>query len=265
MAVGTTAATNKNTKKPALNLRFAASTEAGIDHCRFTGPDGVMSRSVVLQSSRRCERCQLPLRWCVCPALQQIACPLQIDVLMHHRELWRPSSTGHLIHRTIAGSRQHLWRRERRLTAAEVRAPGRELWILHPKGEPMPVAAAPESVQIVLIDGSWREASAMAQEIGSWGRLVNLPMSGDSRYWLRTQADGGRFSTAEALLFLFKAMGLEDAHAHLFLQFELHVYASLRARGSKEAAQDFLQQSPVGEAFPDLLAQLDVRRPRLAH
>jgi len=129
----------------------------------------------------------------------------------------------------------------------------------------MPAGAKPESVQVLLIDGSWRETSAIAQEIGTWGRLVNLPMSGESRYWLRSQADGGRFSTAEALLFLFKAMGLDAVHAHLSLQFELHVYASLRARGSKETAQAFLQQSPVGAAFPELLAQLDVRRPRLTH
>jgi DTW domain-containing protein YfiP len=181
---------------------------------------------------------------------------------MHHRELWRPSSTGHLINRAIAGSRQHLWRRERHLLAEDVRISGRELWILHPKGESMPSGVEPASVQILLIDGSWRESSAIAQEIGSWGRLVNLPMSGESRYWLRTQADGGRFSTAEALLFLLKAFGLEEAYAHLHAQFELHVYAGLRARGSKAAALSFLQQSPLGATFPKLLAQLDVRRPR---
>jgi DTW domain-containing protein YfiP len=162
----------------------------------------------------------------------------------------------------MAGSRQHLWRRERRLQAEEVKLPGRELWILHPKGEPMPSTTTPESVQVLLIDGSWRESSAIAQEIGSWGRLVSLPMSGESRYWLRTQADGGRFSTAESLLFLLKALGLMEAHAHLFEQFELHVYASLRARGSKEAAIKFLERSPIRLKFPELLSQLDVRRPR---
>jgi DTW domain-containing protein YfiP len=185
-----------------------------------------------------------------------------VDVLIHHRELWRPSSTGHLINRTMEGSRQHLWRRERRLTSAEVSVPDRELWILHPKGEPMPANAQPGAVQVLLIDGSWRETSAIAQEIGTWGRLVNLPMSGESRYWLRTQADGGRFSTAEALLFLLKEFGLNQAHAQLFAQFELHVYASLRARGSKAAALEFLKNSPVGTEFSELLAQLDVRRPR---
>jgi DTW domain-containing protein YfiP len=218
-------------------------------------------RSVVLRSSVRCVRCHLPLRWCICDAHRETAFPLEVDVLIHHRERFRPSSTGNLIQRVVPASRQHLWRRERRLAAAEVQRPGRELWILHPQGE-VPAAGdwRPERVQAVLLDGSWREASAMAQEVRGWGRLVSLPMAGESRYWLRTQADAGRFSTVEALLFLLKNFGLHEAHEILRLQFELHVYASLRSRGSKADALEFLATSPIAAEFPVLIARLDERR-----
>ncbi|HYP16513.1 MAG TPA: DTW domain-containing protein, partial [Opitutus sp.] len=131
----------------------------------------------------------------MCAGLREIVTPLQVEVLKHHREQWRPSSTGHLVQRTVAGARQHVWRRERRMQASEVRVPGRELWVLHPKGEPLPRGARAEDVQVLLIDGAWKEATMMAREITSWGRPVSLPMSGESRYWLRTQQDGGRFST----------------------------------------------------------------------
>lgn len=181
---------------------------------------------------------------------------------MHHRERFRPSSTGNLINRVIPQSRFHLWRRERGMTAAEVRVPGRDLWILHPHGTPAPSGVAPESVQVLLLDGSWSETSAMAQEIGSWGRLVSLPMAGDSRYWLRAQQDGGRFSTIEALLFVLRRFELAEAHDALELQFELHVYASLRARGRRELAAEFLLQSPLRLALPELLAQMNMPRPR---
>jgi hypothetical protein len=63
-------------------------------------------------------------------------------------------------------------------------------------------------------------------------------------------------------LFLLKEFRLMEAHAQLVAQFELHVYASLRARGSKEAALKFLEGSPIRTEFADLLAQLDVPRPR---
>jgi DTW domain-containing protein YfiP len=181
---------------------------------------------------------------------------------MHHRESWRPTSTGHLIHRVLTGSRQHIWRRERGLAAADVRVPGRELWILHPAGPALPAGVPPESAHVLLLDGSWREAKAMAQDVAPWGRLVGLPMAGVSRYWLRTQQDGGRFSTVEALLFLLKAFGLAETHRHVQLQFELHVYASLRARGRKEQAEEFLIESPLMAALPELIAQLNERRPR---
>lgn len=182
---------------------------------------------------------------------------------MHHREEFRWSSTGHLVERVVQPSRRHLWRRERRLSVADIRVPGRELWILHPHGEAAPTGATAEKVQVVLLDGSWSEASTMAREVISWGRLVRLPMDGESRFWLRAQADDSRFSTMESLLYLLRDFGLEREHEALRLQFELHVYAHLRARGHKDRALEFLQTSPIRTAFADLIAQLDIRRPRL--
>lgn len=221
-------------------------------------------RSVVLKQTPRCARCRLPPRWCVCAGHRDVTCPLEIDVLTHHREWFRPSSTSHLIRRVLPASRQHLWRRERQMTVDEIRRPEREVWILHPHGAPMPAEARAEEIQIVLLDGAWRETSTMAQGLGSWGRLVSLPMTGESRYWLRAQADSGRFSTIEALLWVMQALGLSAAHEQVRLQFELHVYANLRARGFVALAEEFLHHSPVPAAFPGLLAQLHLRRPNEA-
>lgn len=87
-------------------------------------------------------------------------------------------------------------------------------------------------------------------------------MTGESRYWLRAQQEGGRFSTVEALLFLLGALGLERERAALEAQFELHVWAGLRARGRKVAAAEFLATSPIRETHVELLARLEQRRPR---
>lgn len=102
----------------------------------------------------------------------------------------------------------------------------------------------------------------MAREVTGWGRLVSLPMTGESRYWLRAKQEGSRFSTAEALLFLLDSFRLEAASAALRLQFELHVYASLRARGQKQRAEEFLETSPLRGAFPEMLAHLNTSRSR---
>lgn len=213
----------------------------------------------------RCGVCRLPHRWCVCAGRETVAVPLAVDVMMHRRERFRPSSTGHLVARVVEGARVHTWEREGQWTAGMLRQPGRELWILHPHGETMPSAPAPDSVQLLLIDGVWTEAAVIAREALRWGRVVNLPMTGQSRYWLRAQQEGGRFSTAEALLHVMRFFGLCSAAEALNRQLELHVYASLRVRGYPARAAEFLRESPIPTAFPELLARLNERRPLEAH
>ena len=222
-----------------------------------------MARSVILQSTVRCERCRLTPRWCICGGYQAVESPLAVDVLMHRREFWRPTSTGHLINRVMPASRRHHFEGGKIPDRAAIMRPERELWILHPRGELLPDDAAPEKLQVLLLDGSWREAAAMTQAVGSWGRLIRLPAAGPSRNALRRQENDGNYSTIESLLFLLAALGQTEAEARLRLQFELHVYAGLRTRGAKALADEFLATSPIREAFPELLAQLHVRRPHL--
>jgi hypothetical protein len=96
----------------------------------------------------------------------------------------------------------------------------------------------------------------MMRDVESWGRRVSLPMAGESRYWLRAQAADDRFSTIEALLFLMKALGMTAEYAQLQVQFELHVYAGLCARGKKAEAANYLFSSPVGETLKGLIPTL---------
>jgi len=187
-----------------------------------------------------------------------------VDVMMHRRERFRPSSSGLVVSRVVEDSRLWVWEREGQWKADALRRPGREVWVLHPHGEPMPSAPSPESVQVVLVDGVWSEAAVIAREALGWGRVVSLPMAGESRYWLRAQQEGGRFSTAEATIHLLRFFGFDAAGEALRRQFELHVYANLRARGLKERAEEFLRGSPAADAFPDLLSRLNERRPLAA-
>lgn len=176
---------------------------------------------------------------------------------MHYCEVHRPSSTGHLIRRLLPEARLYIGGGGRPLDRAALLRPDRELWILHPQGELPPPDARPEAVQALLIDGSWKQASDLLRSITGWGRTVRLPMSGTSRFRLRTQQADHQFSTVEALLFLLEAFGLGPAHHTLRLQFELHVFAGLLARGKQAEARRFLTDSPARDAFPDIIARLD--------
>ncbi|HVZ65348.1 MAG TPA: DTW domain-containing protein [Lacunisphaera sp.] len=220
-----------------------------------------MARSVILESTARCPRCRFTPRWCVCEAERTVTTPLAVDVLIHRRELRRPTSTGRLISRIMPASRAHVYERLIRPEREAIVRPGRELWILHPRGDPAPTGVPPEAVQLLLLDGSWTEAATMLAAVEGWGRRIRVPEAGPSRYWLRGARDGGKLSTIEALIALLGHLGLASEAAELHGQFELHVYAGLRTRGAKVLAEQFLATSTLSREFPELMRRLAERRP----
>jgi len=204
-----------------------------------------MGRSVVLNQTPRCARCFQPGAWCLCAVEDRVTLPFAVDVLMHHAEMLRPTSTGHLIQRLVPDARLQVFRPEGPPDFASVRRPGGTVWILHPLGDDRLPGPPPDNLQVILVDGSWRQASAMLRAIGAWGEKVRLPMSGTSRYWLRSQQGAGQFSTMEALLFLLESFGRKTEALRLRTHFELQVYAGLSVRGDKTRMAAYLESSSV--------------------
>ena len=228
-----------------------------------------MGRSVVLAGAARCPRCTLPPRWCTCDTLPPVETRLSVHVLIHRGEHGKPSSTGRLVGRAVTGAACHVYQRETRFHAAlgfpaDAVEAGRELWILHPCGEPLPASFAPcagparSRPAILLLDGTWRQAGELLRQVEGMGRCVRLTDAGDepSRYWLRDQPAPTQLSTIEALAGVLRAGGEHEAERRLRLHFELHVYATLLARGKREMAERYLGHSPLLTEAPAALARL---------
>ena len=192
--------------------------------------------------------------------MRKVETALAVDVLLHRREVWRPTSTGRLIQRVMPSSRSHVFSQDIPLAPDTVVRADKTLWILHPAGQSLPTQCDPSELQILLLDGSWREAARMRKTVEPWGRLIRLPEGGPSRYRLRSQHAGHMYSTVEALILLLTALGLGDTAAQLRIQFELHVYAGLRSRGAIHEAADFLRESPLENALPEVMRDLQERR-----
>ncbi|MDX2186754.1 MAG: DTW domain-containing protein [Opitutaceae bacterium] len=208
-----------------------------------------MARSVVLKGGPRCERCRQAHRWCVCDGSGPVHTPVALEVLQHSNEVHKPTSTGGLLLREVAGARQRVYCRGEALVPSAWQLPDRELWFLHPNGVTVDSLPAPEALQVVLLDASWSQARLLERECDGVGRRVALPMTGESRYWLRTQNGEGRFSTAEAFLFLLRLLGLNQEADLLSVRFERHVYAGLRARGKLDEARRYVETSSHPQVF----------------
>lgn len=228
-----------------------------------------MGRSVVRAGAARCPRCSLPPRWCTCGLLPPVETRLDVHVLIHRGESRKPSSTGTLITRAVTGATGHVFQRETRFSIAkgfpvDDVAFGRDLWVLHPGGDPLPVSPAVGHTaegphpKILLLDGTWRQAGEMLRSVDRLGRCVRLPDPGaePSRYWLRDQPSPSQLSTAEALMGVFRGFGEPEAERRLRLHFELHVYATLLARGRREMAERYLGHSPLFSEAPEVLDRL---------
>ncbi len=229
-----------------------------------------MGRRVVLAGAARCPRCSLPPRWCVCDAIPPVETQLRVHVLIHRAEQHRPSSTGTLVTRAVAAATRHVYQRATHFFPAsglqrETLDPGRELWILHPSGEPLPAAGPtdePRPPHILLLDGTWRQAGEMLRSVEGMGRCVSLPepAAEPGRYWLRDQPEPTHLSTAEALMGVLKTTGEAAAERRLRLHFELHVYATLLSRGRREMAERYLGHSPLLAEIPEFLDRFHTRR-----
>jgi hypothetical protein len=122
---------------------------------------------------------------------------LPVHVLIHRHEQARPSSTGRLVARVVTGAACHVYQRANRFFPASgvpvaVVEPGRDLWIRHPGGAPLPVSPVAGTTTsdtpqaILLLDGSWRQAGEMLRRwcissaVGLWlARL--LPSCGGGK------------------------------------------------------------------------------------
>jgi DTW domain-containing protein YfiP len=198
-----------------------------------------VGRSVVTKASLRCTGCAQIPRWCICDAMKQLPLPLELAVLIHHTEFYKPTSTGKLIQRIFPSSDLILFKHDLPLPDSRLLGHDKELLILHPFGDPLLVSDDLSQKRFLLLDGNWSQAAGMLKRFEALGRKVSLPMEGDSRFWLREKQAGTRYSTIEALIFLLKHLQHHELAAECQVIFERHVHAGLLARGKKDLAAEY--------------------------
>ena len=211
----------------------------------------------------RCEACNLPALNCLCPYRVRASCGIQVWLLTHPLEQYKPTNTGRLIRDVLPDTRVFTWYRT--LPDAELLAllddPRYAPFVVFPDDQPgyaervVDVERVVERREagripvLILLDGTWRQARKIFRRSDYLARLPVLPLVTErqTRYRLRKPASADHLSTAEVAAELLRQAGEEQAADYLDDYFEVF-------NESYAASRRYIKLTETSPAMQRLLA-----------
>jgi DTW domain-containing protein YfiP len=185
----------------------------------------------------RCPACLLHREVCLCALVPNPPLPVttQLRLVIHRLEARKPTNTGRLAARCLAGSEVIERGHENAPSAELVAAPGTTLLLLFPHADATALTAADGPATLVVPDGTWSQAAKVRRRVPGLAaaRCVTLPPGPPSRYQLRHEAHAHGLATMEAIA---RAIGILDgapAQRALEAVFDEFVDRTLRVRGER--------------------------------
>lgn len=171
---------------------------------------------------RRCQRCLLPLKQCLCETLQPQNARSRFCLVMFDTEPMKPSNTGRLIADILPETEAFQWSRTEPPQAlldlvsspdyqpmvvfpASYASVGREVLTVPPKSGKPPL--------FIMLDGTWTEARKMFRKSPYLDNIpvISVDLSIVSAYRLREAHADGQYCTAEVAAALLALA--DDEHA----------------------------------------------------
>nr|WP_269783552.1 DTW domain-containing protein [Marinibactrum halimedae] len=177
-------------------------------------------------SVQRCLRCQLKMHQCLCQWRLTANSPVDFILILHRKEVLKPTNTGRLIADTFP---KHTYVFEWNRTEPPVallqllQSPERDCRLIFPKTDMDNTAESSpmnnsnighkKRTTLVILDGSWREAKKMYAK-SPWLKSVPLLDIGESikqhqasnQYTLRQAPKEQQLSTVEAMILAIHAL-----------------------------------------------------------
>lgn len=189
--------------------------------------------------SIRCRTCRLHAHLCICSDTPRHHLSTRLVLVMHHREWIKPTATGPLALSVLANSELRIHgHRERPLDFRDLDTPDRRTLLLYPGDDSQVLdrvflADDPRPVNLVVPDGTWRQASRMGRRLPGLehAAMVRLPDGPKTGWGIRREHHAGGLATFEAIA---RAVGiLESPHVQESMEelFRLMVTRTLEAKG----------------------------------
>ncbi len=186
----------------------------------------------------RCEHCRMHLDRCICADAPRLALATRIVLVMHRREVAKPTATGPLALRTLSNSELRVHgHRDQPVDLRDLHTRARRILVLYPADDAQPLSRAlvqadDRPITLIVPDGSWRQASKALRRIPGLeeAERVTLPPGPPTRYRLRREPKDGGLATFEAIARVLGILESPAVQETLEVFFERMVEATLATR-----------------------------------
>jgi RluA family pseudouridine synthase len=204
------------------------------------------------KQARRCKRCRQHEERCICAEIPEIPTKTRLIVVMHCRELEKPTATAPLALAALTNSELHIHgAKDERVDLSHLnQAPYRTL-LLYPGEGAVPLTEAllaqdPRPIQLVVPDGNWRQAARAARLPGlEHVERVFLMSDRPSEWGIRLEPKPFGLSTFEAIA---RALGMiegPDIEQELDALFRHAIGETRAARGQPVSAPEPSERLPI--------------------
>ncbi len=164
--------------------------------------------------AQRCATCRMHATLCICPLVPRLETRTRVTVLVHHREVRKPSNTGRLAALCLERSTLEIVGQRHRLIEPPRIADEVPL-LMFPDDDAVPItryASSEKPIALFVPDGSWHQAKKMRRRGPGLGAFpcVTLPDLGRTEYRLRAESREGGLATLEAIA---RAIGILEGDA----------------------------------------------------
>jgi len=183
----------------------------------------------------RCPECRLHIEDCFCDDIRPVGTMTRLVLVIHRRELKRPTNTGRLALSCLTNTAMFVRGEPNApLDLSTLDDPTRRTLLLHPRRCARTLTSAlcaedDRPVTLVVPDGSWAQARRVVarEPILTAALAVTLPPGPPTRYRLRTEHVPAGLATAEAIARAFGILEGREVQSEIERIFDLMVQRSI--------------------------------------
>ena len=176
---------------------------------------------------------------CVCDTFHAVPTRTRVVLVMHRREVHKPTNTGRLALRCLTHAELRVrGPQESPVSLHDLISPERRLWLLFPSDDavtvtPELVAGDPRPITLVVPDGTWAQARRFVPRTPPLAHALHVlpPPGPPTAYQLRHEHVDGGLATAEAIARLLRVTDGDAPADAIEVAFAAVVSAVLRSRG----------------------------------